>query len=42
MADEDARFDALASRLTDPAEVLSSPAAVATGFRRLSMSRSSN
>ena len=31
MADEDARFDALASRLPDPAEVLSSPAAVATG-----------
>ena len=31
MADEDARVDALASRLTGPAEVLSSPADVATG-----------
>lgn len=39
MADKDARFDALVSRLTDPAKVLSSPTDVVTGEKAAARGR---
>lgn len=39
MANKDARFDSLASRLTDPATALSAPADVATGEKAAARGR---